>query len=196
MHMSWLTHLRNKREGNCGLTAFKLDMSKAYDRVEWSFLDRIVKMMEFSEKWINLIMLCYCCVIQNQSERGFYRNNMATKGAPTGWPIIAIPIYYLCWSFLGINGECGKKRAIRRSKDMSRRSSCQPSIFCWWLTDFYQSISFRGCTPATDPIFVWKCLGPGDKQGKNCSYFQQEYTSTNKGSNDGWTRHHPNCQKW
>jgi hypothetical protein len=38
--------------------AVKLDMSKAYDRVEWSFLEAMMRTMGFVEKWIYLIMVC------------------------------------------------------------------------------------------------------------------------------------------
>ena len=53
-----MTHyMRNKKKGKQGLAALKLDMSKAYDRVEWLFLESIMKMC-FQNEWINLVMKC------------------------------------------------------------------------------------------------------------------------------------------
>jgi hypothetical protein len=43
-------HLMNKREGDVGHAAIKLDMSKAYDRVEWHFLHDMMVKMGFCEQ--------------------------------------------------------------------------------------------------------------------------------------------------
>ena len=54
-----VTHyMQNKRSGSQGYAALKLDMSKAYDRVEWQFLNRMMLRMGFSPRWTELIMEC------------------------------------------------------------------------------------------------------------------------------------------
>ena len=42
--------------------AFNLDMSKAYDRMEWSFLKLLMLRMGFHEKWVGLMMMCITTV--------------------------------------------------------------------------------------------------------------------------------------
>ena len=42
--------------------ALKMDMSKAYDRVEWLFLKKILLKMGFQALWVALIMECISAV--------------------------------------------------------------------------------------------------------------------------------------
>lgn len=49
-----------KRKGTCKdeYMALKLDMGKAYDRIEWSFLEVMMKNMGFCDHWVSLVMKC------------------------------------------------------------------------------------------------------------------------------------------
>jgi hypothetical protein len=45
-----------------GFMGIKLDMSKAYDWVEWLFLESTMKKMGFADRWVNMIMTCVSLV--------------------------------------------------------------------------------------------------------------------------------------
>lgn len=55
-------HTMKKKKGKRGLCAVKLDMHKANDRVEWSFLKKIVNKLVFDQRWVKLIMACVSSV--------------------------------------------------------------------------------------------------------------------------------------
>jgi hypothetical protein len=38
--------------------AMKLDMSKAYDKLEWDFLESMLRKLGFARRWINPLMPC------------------------------------------------------------------------------------------------------------------------------------------
>ncbi|KAH9786028.1 reverse transcriptase domain-containing protein [Citrus sinensis] len=67
-------YLKRKRQGKTGIVALKIDMSKAYDRIEWGFLKAMMLKLGFAARWVELILLCVSTVtykvIQDNKEVG------------------------------------------------------------------------------------------------------------------------------
>lgn len=75
--------LRNRRQGKVGHMAIKLDINKAYDRVEWEFLRKIMLKMGFLDRWVNLAMqgvsLASYSVLINREPWGFIHPTRGIK---------------------------------------------------------------------------------------------------------------------
>lgn len=50
--------LRRKVNGCTGWAGLKLDMTKAYYKMEWGFVRSMLLNFGFDNKWVSLIMLC------------------------------------------------------------------------------------------------------------------------------------------
>ena len=55
-------HKFKKIKGKQAWVALKLDMEKAYDRLEWPFIQQYLEQLGFHTKWIQLIMECITTV--------------------------------------------------------------------------------------------------------------------------------------
>lgn len=67
--------IHNKHSGDDGYFALKLDMSKAYDRMEWSYLRAVLLQFAFTNHWVQLIMQCVTTV----------RYSFLVSGEPQGY---------------------------------------------------------------------------------------------------------------
>uniref|UniRef100_A0A8I6YHP9 Reverse transcriptase domain-containing protein n=1 Tax=Hordeum vulgare subsp. vulgare TaxID=112509 RepID=A0A8I6YHP9_HORVV len=57
-----LHHIQSLNNNAVDLCAYKLDLSKAYDRVDWSFLEKALVKWGFPELWISRVMACVSSV--------------------------------------------------------------------------------------------------------------------------------------
>ena len=81
---SWIQFLKSNEE----VVLCKLDIEKAYDHVDWSFLLSVMGMMGFGEKWLRWMQWCISTtnfsILVNGTSLGFFQNS---RGLRQGGPL-------------------------------------------------------------------------------------------------------------
>ncbi|VVA39307.1 PREDICTED: reverse mRNAase [Prunus dulcis] len=120
----------------------KLDMSKAYDRVEWNFLSCMMRKLGFNNRWVDLIMDCISTVSFSAQSTKQIRGVAVAQGAPT-----LSHLFFAYDSLLFCNAHLSDCYNLMLLLRVYKRVSSQKINFVKFAASF---------SPKTDPIM--KCL--------------------------------------
>lgn len=107
-------YLKRSVTGKSGWMALILDMSKAYDRIEWSFLKAMLEKLDFDIKLINLFMECITSVHYTINHAGIEFGSITPgRGIWQGDPLFSY-LFLICMKGLtALIQEYERKRLIK-----------------------------------------------------------------------------------
>ena len=103
-----LIHSIDNKRGKEGYMAIKVDLEKAYDRLEWNFIHKVLQAYHFPSKLITLIMSCVSLtsisILFNGSMMDSFKPSRGIRQGDSLSPYLFI----LCMEYLGslIDKEC------------------------------------------------------------------------------------------
>ncbi|OMO64495.1 reverse transcriptase [Corchorus capsularis] len=98
-----IIHSFNRKRGKAGYMAIKLDLDKAYDKLEWGFIRNVLFSFNFPQKWIDLIMSCVSSstisvLLNGVTLEGFKPSRGIRQGDP-----MSPYLFILCMEILSLN---------------------------------------------------------------------------------------------
>ncbi|XP_041011395.1 uncharacterized protein LOC121255185 [Juglans microcarpa x Juglans regia] len=152
--------MQNRRTNHKeGFMALKLDISKSYDRLEWSFVQLVLQQMGFDKEWIELITQCIRTVsysiLLNGSPQSAFKGNQNSK------------MHWLNWKGLGKGKQVGGlgfrdfedfNKALLAKQEWRLITNTQSLASRVLKAKYFPSTEFSSARVRKGDSFVWKSI--------------------------------------
>ncbi|KAA3453378.1 reverse transcriptase [Gossypium australe] len=153
-----LHSLKMKKRGQKGNFVLKLDMSKAYDQVEWDFLAGMMKHLGFHEEWIILIMRCVCPVSYSVSINGCNSDWFSpSRGLRQGDPLSPF-LFLICVEGFSVLIEEAKRKGLMQGAPIGRARFSINHLFFVDDSILFGDASCKGVEAVRDVIKEYESI--------------------------------------
>ena len=173
--------MHNHKSTKEGFMTLKLDMSKAYDRVEWSFLEVVMRKLGFNDQWISLLMLYVKSVsysiLVNGEPKGVIH---PTRGIRQGDPLSPF-LFLLCTKGLNrLISQAAHQGDIHGFSLSKRSPKLTHLLFANDSLLFCRSTS-EECQKIMDILGVYeRCSGQQINKNKTTIFFSKSTSEANR----------------
>ncbi|GKU94254.1 hypothetical protein SLEP1_g7776 [Rubroshorea leprosula] len=157
-----MVHSFSKRKGRVGDMIVKLDLDKAYDRLEWGFIREALLFFNFPPSLIDLIMSCisssvFAVIVNGGVGEQFHPSRGLRQGDP-----LSPYLFILCIEYLSLKLQGGINSGLWKGSKLGRRGPILSHLF------FADDLVFIGKASKANAIFLKEvllffCIRSGEK---------------------------------